>query len=698
MRCRVEMPLRLGAWLVFILVASVGAPSSHGDEGMWPFNRLPNDYLYQKYGIRISKQWAEHVMKASVRFSSGGSGSFVSPDGLVLTNHHVAADTLQKLSTPERDLLRDGFLARSREEELRAPDLELLQLVKITDVTDQVQSAVRPGMSPAEAFRARQAVIARIEQEATRDSGLFSQVVTLYRGKEYHLYQYHRYTDVRLVFAPEKDAAFFGGDPDNFEYPRYCLDMALFRVYKDGKPYRPEHYLRWSPRPPHEGELVFVSGNPGRTSRQLTLDALAFLRDHRHPFVLNLLRRWEILLQQYSYEGIEQERRARDELFGIQNARKAYTGMLAALQDPAILKRKAEQEERLLSEIRRRTELAAALDAYRQIRQAQEVHRQIMVDYLLLERGYAFRSRLFRIARILVRMAAEDQKPNEERLREYRDTQRPRLEQELYSPAPIYADLEQTKLADGLSLLAESYGMDDPFVVQVLQGKSPRQRAYELVHGTRLADVQYRKKLAAGGLKAIQQSDDPMIRLALIVDPRARAVRQRYETEVEEPEREAYARIADARFAIYGTNVYPDATFTLRLSFGVIAGYEEAGKRIAPWTTFAGAFRHEQRHGRREPWLLPESWHRARDRLNLETPLNFVSTADIIGGNSGSPVVNRDAQLVGLIFDGNIYSLSFDYAYTDQRARAIAVHAHGMLEALRTIYHADSLVAELTGR
>lgn len=676
-------------------VIAFSASQARADEGMWLFNRLPNDYLRAKYGFEISPAWAEHVMKASVRFSTGGSGSFVSSTGLVLTNHHVAAEILHQLSTPERNLYESGFLAHTLEEEIPAPNLELLQVESIEDVTDRVQAAIKPDMSPAEAARARQAAIAAIEEESRKATGLFSQVVTLYRGKEYHLYRYRRYTDVRLVFAPEAQAAFFGGDPDNFEYPRYCLDMTLLRVYENGRPLRPEHYLRWSARAPHEGELVFVSGNPGRTSRQLTMDALKVLRDHRFPYTLNLLRRWEILLQQFSYEGEEQARRARDELFGIQNARKAYTGMLMGLQDPAILARKAEAEEALRREIGMRPELRDALTACDVVRQAQRTYLDIMVEYALLERGYAFRSQLFSIARTLVRLAEEDAKPNAERLREYQDSFRPRLLQELYSPAPIYADLETTKLADGLALLAETFGFDDPFVQSVLAGKSPRDRAHELVAGTRLADVQERKRLAEGPPEAVRNSQDPMIKLALLVDPRARAVRKRYEEEVEEPEREAYAKIADARFAVRGTSEYPDATFTLRLAFGVVAGYEEDGRWIPPWTTFGGAFEHEERHRRKEPWILPESWHRARDRLDLDTPLNFVSTPDIIGGNSGSPVVNRDAQLVGLIFDSNIYGLTADYIYTEERARAISVHAHAMIEALRKIYGADHLVREL---
>ncbi len=694
-RAHRSMPFWLFVFIVGSMALHAASRLADADEGMWLFNRLPNAYLRKKYGFEIDRAWAEHVMKASLRFSTGGSGSFVSPTGLVLTNHHVAAEILHELSTPERNLYENGFLARSRDEELRAPNLELLQLVSIEDVTDRVQAAVKPGMKPAEAARARQAAIAAIEAESTKKTGLFSQVVTLYRGKEYHLYRYRRFTDVRLVFAPEANAAFFGGDPDNFEYPRYCLDMTLLRVYVDGKPYRPEHYLKWSPRAPHEGELVFVSGNPGRTSRQLTLDALKVLRDHRFPYTLNLLRRWEILLQQFSLEGEEQARRARDDLFGIQNARKAYTGMLMGLQDPTILARKAAEEAALRREIGSRPELKDALHAWETIRKAQKTYVDILVDYALLERGFAFRSQLFRYARTLVRLAEEDQKPNTERLREYQDALRPRLLQQLYSPAPIYKDLEVVKLADGLSLLAETYGYDDEFVQKVLQGKSPRQRAAELVDGTRLYAVRERKRLAEGGIEAIRSSTDPMIQLALLVDPRARKVRKRYEEEVEEPEREAYARIADARFAIRGTSEYPDATFTLRLAFGVVAGYQEDGRRLPPWTTFRGAFEHEARHRRKEPWVLPESWHRARSKLNLDTPLNFVATPDIIGGNSGSPVVNRDAQLVGLIFDSNIYGLTADYIYSEKRARAISVHAHGIIEALRKIYAADHLVREL---
>jgi len=679
----------------FIVVSVLTAAICRADEGMWLFNRLPNDLLKARYGFEIPRAWAEHVMQASVRFSSGGSGSFVSPTGLVLTNHHVASDTLQKLSTSERNLLERGFYARRPQDELPAPDLELLQLVSITDVTDRVRAAVKPGMDPAAALRARQAAIAQIEQEATKRTGHYCQVVTLYRGKEYHLYEYRRYTDVRLVFAPEAQAAFFGGDPDNFEYPRYCLDIALFRVYENGEPLKPAHYLRWARRAPHEGELVFVSGNPGRTSRQLTTDALRVLRDHRIPLILNLLRRWEIMLQQFGYEGLEHERRAKEDLFGVQNARKAYTGMLAALQDPAVLRLKQQQEDALKQAVRKLANADQILEAWQQVQRAQDVYRELLVDYALLERGYAFRCRLFQIARMLVRLVEEDRKPNDERLREYQDAQRPRLEQELFSPAPIYPDLEQAKLADGLSLLAETYGFDDPFVQKVLAGKSPAQRAYELVRGTRLADVAFRRRLASGGVEALTQAEDPMIELARVVDPRARQVRRRFEAEVEEPEREAYARIADARFALYGNRVYPDATFTLRLAFGVVAGYEEDGRRVPPWTTIGGAFAHERQHGGREPWRLPESWHRARDRLDLDVPLNFVSTPDIIGGNSGSPVVNRDAELVGVIFDGNIYSLSFDYIYTEKRARAISVHAHGILEALRTIYNAERLVEEL---
>ena len=672
-----------GVWL------AAGVPHcSTADEGMWLFNALPKQYLREKYGFEPSDAWADHVMKSSVRFNVGGSASFISSTGLVLTNHHVGSDTLHKLSSAEHNYAEDGFYAKRLEDEIPAPDLELNQLVAIVDVTDRVQSAVREGMSAAEALRARRAVIAQIEKESKDQTGLRSDVVTLYGGGRDHLYRYKRYTDVRLVWAPEAAIAFFGGDADNFEYPRYCLDACIFRVYEDGKPAKIEHYLRWSDDGVQENELVFVSGNPGRTSRISTLAALKHQRDVRLPYVLNYIRRREIMLQQFGLEGVEQERRAKDDLFGIQNSRKALTGMLQGLQDPRLMKVKQRQEEALLAAVAKNPKLADAADAWEQIAKLQKRRAALQ------GKGVSLNTRLFRIAQTLVQMAAEDQKPNAERLPEFRDSARDSLLQQLFSPAPIYKDLEQATLADLISWMIEQRGGDDPLVQQILAGKGPRDRAAELVTGTQLDRVEFRKKLAEGGAEAIANCKDPLIQLAQAVDAEARAVRKERD-EISELERQAYGKIAEVLFAVKGTSSYPDATFTLRLAFGPVKGYVEDGRTIPPWTTMGGAFEHEKRHGAKEPWKLPESWVKARDRIDLDTPFNFVCTADIIGGNSGSPVINRDAELVGLIFDGNIQSLTADYLYDDKVSRAVSVDARALREALEKIYHADRIVSEL---
>jgi len=665
------------------------------DEGMWLFNDLPRQQLKSKYGFEPTAEWARHVMLACVRFNSGGSASFVSSTGLVLTNHHVGSDTLQKLSTPENNYLRDGFYAATREAELKTPDLELNQLVSIDDVTGRVQAAVKDGLSPADAFAARRAVMSQIEKESLDATGLRSDVVTLFGGAKYHLYRYKKYTDVRLVWAPETAAAFFGGDADNFEYPRYCLDVCLFRVYENDEPAQIEHFLKWSETGAGDGELVFVSGNPGRTSRIYTVAALKHLRDKHFPARLDFLRRLEVMLSQYSLEGPEQERRARDDLFSVQNARKAYYGMLAGLQDPDIMGAKQAAEEELLAQVKTDENLQDKQDAWQRIEAAQAARAKLMKRHELLESGMAFRSRLFRIARALVRMAEEDQKPDADRLSEFNEAGRESLLQQLYSTAPVYEDLEIATLADSLSSLAEQLGGDHPLVRRVLAGRSPQQRATQLVTGTRLADVSARRELAESGAEAITASRDPMLRLARLVDKPARNVRKKWEEEVVEAERQAYAAIADVLVATQGTDTYPDATFTLRLAYGTVAGYEENGRPVPPWTTMGGAFGHEQAHESKEPWQLPASWHEHKGDVDLTTPLNFVCTADIIGGNSGSPVINRDAELVGVIFDGNIQSLTSDYIYSDTVARAVSVHASAVKEALRSIHGAGKLADEL---
>ncbi len=688
--------------VVWFLVFSLGATMFFdfnplgADEGMWLFNNPPTRLLKSKYGFEPTAAWMDHLRLASVRFNSGGSGSFVSSEGLVMTNHHVGADALQKLSTKERNLLKTGFYAKTREEELRCVDLELNVLVSIEDVTARINAAVRPGMDPAQAHQARRAAMNTLEKESFDKTGLRSDVVTLYHGGLYHLYRFKKYTDVRLVFAPEQDIAFFGGDPDNFEYPRFDLDICFFRVYENGKPVRPGHFLQWSKAGPADGELVFVSGHPGRTSRLNTVAHLEFLRDKAFPYLMRKLYRREVILTSYSERSQENARRAQDELFGIENSRKARLGGLAGLQDPAILDAKRAAEAELRKAVAGRPELAASVgDPWADVVGIIKLWERILYDYDLLERGAAFNSDKFHIARILVRLADETAKPNAQRLREFAESNLDSLKRDLFSEAPIYDDLERVKLADSLGMFLEMAGPGDPLVQKVLAGRAPRERAAELVLGSKLADVAFRKKLADGGAEAIAASDDPMIQLARRVDPVARELRRTYEEKIEEPLRQAYARIADARFTLHGTDMYPDATFTLRLAFGTVRGYTEMGKWVPPWTDFAGLYERAAEHENRPPFRLPPRWIERKGRLDLRTPLDFVSTADIIGGNSGSPVVNRRGELVGIIFDGNIQSLVLDFQYTDELARAVSVHSSAIVEALRKVYDAQGLADEL---
>ena len=664
------------------------ASFSYADEGMWLFNSLPEEHLRATYGFEPSEAWTEHVMLSSVRFNSGGSASFVSPNGLVITNHHVASDTLHKLSTAEHNYHEDGFLAGTHAEEIPAPDLELNQLVSIEDVTERVNGAVSDTNDPEAAFKARRAVMAEIEKESLDATGLRSDVVTLYGGAQYHLYRYKKYTDVRLVWAPEAAIAFFGGDADNFEYPRYNLDVTLFRVYEDDKPAQIPHYLRWSADGAAAGELVFVSGNPGRTQRIFTAAALRYLRDHRMPYVLNYLRRNEILLQQYALNGPEAARQASDDLLGIQNSRKAYTGMLQGLQNPSFLAAKDEAEKALHARLKQLGK-ASLVDAWSEIAKLQKQ------QVALLGQTASFSGRLYSIAETLVQMAAEDQKPSAERLREYRESARESLEQSLFSPAPIYPELELEQLADSLARFVELRGGDAILVQKVLAGKGPRERASELIAGTGLAEVATRQRLAQGGQKAIDASTDPMIELVSVMDAEFRRLRTERD-KMQEAERQAYAQITEGTVAVQGTSTYPDATFTLRLAFGTVKGYTEDGQAIPPWTTMQGAFEHQSAHDAQGDWQLPSSWTDARDRLAADTPFNFVCTADIIGGNSGSPVINRNGEFVGIIFDGNIQSLTADFFYSDEVGRAVSVHSAAILEALKTVYGASHLVDELT--
>lgn len=670
--------------------AIFSASPSSADEGMWLFNDLPIKHLQEKHGFTPTAEWSEHVMKSCVRFNVGGSASFISSNGLVLTNHHVGSDTLFKLSNEKNDYYNDGFLAKKFSQELKAPDLELNQLINIKDVTAEVNSAVAVGLAPAEAAKARRAAVANIEKNASDESGLRSNVVTLYGGGRYHLYQYKKYTDVRLVWSPEASAAFFGGDADNFEYPRYCLDACIFRVYENGKPAKIKHFLKWSENGAAENELVFVAGNPGRTSRIFTVAALKHQRDVRMPYVLDFIRRREVLLQQFALQGKEASRRAHDGLFGFQNARKARMGMLQGLQDPALMSAKEAAEAALLSQIKSDPKLSKYSGAWGKIAKVQQ--RQAERQGL----GVNLNEQLFNLAQQLVQMAEEDKKPSAERLPAYRDSNRGSLEQQLFSIAPVYKDLEQAIMADVIARMVEQRGGDDKLCKQILAGKSPVDRAEELISGTKLEDPEFRKSLAGGGATAIEQSDDPLIQLARLVDSEVRAD-QLVTDELAEIERQAYAQIAEAKFATEGTSTYPDATFSLRLAFGPVMGYTEKGKKIPAMTDVEGAFKHEEAHRGQEYFELPASWHKARaeEKINPKTPHNFVCTADIIGGNSGSPVFNKNMELVGLIFDGNIQSLTADYQYSDRQGRSVSVHSNVIRDAIRYIYSAEKLADQL---
>jgi hypothetical protein len=522
-------------------------------------------------------------------------------------------------------------------------------------------------------------------------------VVTLYQGGQYNLYRYKKYTDVRLVFVPEFQAAFFGGDPDNFNFPRFNIDMALVRVYENDQPVRPEHYFKWSTAGAKEGSLVFVTGNPGSTSRLDTVAHLEQLRDTSIPIIIRLLERREAMLKKYMSMGEEQTRQAQNDLNGVQNALKVYRGQLGGLKDASLMARKTKEEQALRKSIAANPERQKLYgDAWDAIAKAHKAYPSFIRERRIFEQMGGFNSTAFEFARTLVRLAAENEKPNAERLPEYTDARRASLELALYSPAPIHEDFEKLKLADSLAFMVELLGADNALVKQVLDGKSPEARANELITGTKLKDVEFRKELAKGGKAAIEASNDPMIVVARLIDPKAREVRKRYESELTGVERANYSKIARALFETEGTKLYPDATFTLRLSYGAVEGYMENGKKVPPFTTLGGLYARSDAFKHEFPYNLPARWTEKKKDINLETPFNFVSTNDIIGGNSGSPTINQNGELVGLIFDGNIQSLVGDFMYDGSVNRAISVDSRGMLEVLKKVFNANEIAAELT--
>lgn len=658
-------------------------------EGMWTFDNLPRAALKQQYGFEPDAAWVEHAMKSSVRLAGGCSGSFVSKDGLVLTNSHCVIGCVQDLSSAERDYVNQGFVARTRAQELQCPDVELNRLDAISDVSARIAKATA-GLSGQAYADAKTAEQGRIESECLGDASATRRcdVVELYNGGQHHLYRYHRYPDVRLAFSPEYASGFFGGDPDNFNFPRYNLDMAMLRAYENGVPAAVAHHFRIQRAGAQPGELTMVTGHPGSTERQLTVAQLERLRDvDLIGTLLNYAER-RAMLAQYSRASAEAARQAQSDLTFTENSYKVYRGELAALLDPTVFARKRAEE----AELRAAAPSAAPWDA---IADAQRAWRDMEAAYLMIEGKRAFYSQHYNIARHLVRAANERSKPNDQRLPEYQDAAAARLKQVLFAKAPIYPEYETAKLSWSLSKLRESLGVDDPLVKLVLKNESPESLAARLVRGTRLSEVAERERLWQGGLEAVSQSKDPFIQLARALDGVSRELRSAYESRVEAVESKNATLIAQQRFKALGTAVYPDATFTLRLSYGEVRGWEERGKTIKPYTDFAGLY---ARHTGFDPYALAPSWLAAKSKLKLDTPFNFVTTNDITGGNSGSPVINRKAEVVGLAFDGNIHSIGGGYIYDERVNRMVAVHSAAILEALDRVYGAGALFKELTSR
>jgi hypothetical protein len=674
------------------LLLALAATQLRADEGYWLFDDPPTQAIAEKYHVTLDQAWLDHLRGAVVRIG-GGTGSFVSADGLVITNHHIGEGQLHTLSTARHNYERDGFYAPSQAAELRSQGLEMMVLQSTENVTARVKAAINPGASPDQAEAQLRAVAAAIEKESFQRTGLTSEVVTLFGGARYDLYRYKKYPDVRLVFSPDARMAFFGGDPDNFEFPRYDLDICLFRIYDHGRPLNSRNYLKWNSAGPARDQLVFVAGHPGTSQRLATMDELTYQRDVRLERSVSELERLERGLINFSATSPEHEREAIESLAAVANARKAFHGFLRGLQDSDLFNAKAADEKSFRDLLAQHPEQRAALDAFTQVRAAVDADRANYDAYQAYER-FAYRSDLFNLARTLVRAAAERAKPNGARLSPYRDSALPGLEFRLFSARPYYPELETFFLTDAIENLVATYGADDPLVKKLLAGKTPRARAGELIRGSRLEDTAYRRKLYAGGERAIAGCGDPLIELAAAMDPAARAARKIDETDDVIKQR-AYAVIYQARVALGRAPKYPDATGTLRLAYGTVTGYDSGGKLVAPLTDFAGLFEHAAVHGDKPPFDIAPAWNDARARLNLATPFNFVSTADILGGNSGSPVVNADGEFVGIIFDGNAPSLAGRFLYDGSVNRSVAVDSAAIIEALRKIYHAEPLADEL---
>jgi len=670
------------------------ASSAHADEGLWTFDNFPAAKAKAALGVDITPAWLARVQAASARLSIGCSSSIVSGSGLLLTNDHCASDCAQAISPKDVDYTRAGFLAAAKADERTCPGLQADILLQITDVTPRMQAA-GAGLTGEALVLARGAVGGTIEHEVCGgDRKLHCEVVELYHGGQFKLYKYREYTDVRLVFSPGDQAAFFGGDPDNFNFPRYDLDCAFLRLYEDGQPVATPQRLAWNPAPPTAGQPVLVAGNPGGTFREQTVAELETQRDLTLPLNMTELSELRGRMIRFDEENPANARAADEPLMDLENNYKVFVGRLATLDDADFISAKRKDEAELRA--RAAAKLGASLgDPWAEVAAAQQAAAGLYVRYRQLEVDPAQQSQLFSYARDLVRAAQERQKPSAQRMPRYSDSQLAVVEKQVLDPAPLQPALEQLILEYWLSKSRELLTADDPDTRLLLGTDSPETLSARLVNGTRLGDAAVRKALWEGGLPAIEASDDPMIRFMLRIDPEARRVRRDYEDRVEGPTARGAAAIAKARFAVWGDSVYPDGTFTLRLSWGAVQGWTWRGKAVAPFTRFAGLY---ERATGQPPFDLDPRWIAARPRLNPSTIFNFTTTNDIIGGNSGSPVLNAQAQVIGTAFDGNIQSLGGDYGYDPRVNRAVALSAAAITEALQKVYGADALVSELTAR
>jgi len=679
--------------LVLLAACAVLLPA-HADEGMWTFDNFPSAAVKRDFGADITPAWLEHVRLSTLRLTNC-TASFVSPDGLILTNHHCIESCLAELSSKEKSLLELGFSAPTRKEELPCPAQYADVLIATENITDEVLRAAS-GLGEAAANDARKKLLTSLEQSCqqasvkSKSGKLECQAVRLYQGAQYYLYKYKRYPDLRLVLAPEADIAAFGGDPDNFQFPRWTLDFSMLRAYEDNKPAKTPHYLQIDFSGPSANQLVFVSGTPGTTARLQTRAQLEFDRDVSLPITLVRASELRGRFIQFGKSSAGDERIVLAPLNSLQNGIKVRRRELDTLNDDAFLtsKSKAEQELRAIARL-------DGVDPWAEIASASNRERVLYLPYIFIENGAGFGSALFRNARLLLRGGDERLKPNKDRLREFSETALPVMQRDLYARLPVYPEIEQLTLSFSLERMREWLGPDHPVVRRLMSKESPDELATRLIAETKLDDAAFRKQLWEGGKAAVAASHDPMIELVRSIDADARRLRKQYEDEVEAPIAAASQRIAAARFSAYGTNMYPDATFTLRLNYGAVQGWIENGSPVDPFTRLDRVF---ERATGSSPFRIPSSWLRVKAQLDMSTPFCISTSNDIVGGNSGSPLIDASGRLVGLMFDGNVHSIAGRYWFNPAINRAVGVHPAIIREALEKVYGAKELLRELEAK